>query len=151
MKTDAAFLASLANSESAVLSMGKWLRGLGADVLMRPTVARPEYKSRMAYVDAGDLEIRLRVEVKHRDIEFTSAADYPYPTVLVDEARKAEQHSTLTLWGYLIVSRSRTHFCFISATTKKHWTVVKLYDRFDGAVVEFMEVDPALCAWGRIG
>lgn len=145
MKTDAQFVDSLMQSASCVSAVAAWMLRNNCDVLIRPTVVRPDFDSRNEYADGGDIEIRQRVEVKQRSIDFTSADDYPYPTVIVDEKYKVDRIARGKLWGYLIVNKSGTHVCCIKPDSKSAWVVESKYDKKDGQQREFYVCPKRLC------
>lgn len=150
MKSDSQFITALQQSDLDVRIVASWLAKLGGEVLIRPTLVRPTADDRFAFADAGDLEIRQRVEVKGRNITFTCSEDYPYGTVIVDEARKIDKWKPLSLWGYVVLNASKTHYCCIPATTRKQWARIKRFDVKDQAEIEFYEVAKSLCWWGVV-
>lgn len=85
MRTHEQFLAELGMSGEAVARVAAWYLKQGLPVTVRPTFYAPTYDQRAQYADDGDLEILLKIEVKHRmSVEFTGKADYPYPTAIID-------------------------------------------------------------------
>jgi hypothetical protein len=131
MKSDEHFISALQGSSKFVSAVASWLAKYDCDVMIRPTLVRPSFELRNDYADAGDIEIRQRVEVKHRSIKFTSATDYPYETVIVDEKFKIDRISRGRLWGYVIVNSECTHACIVKPETWGYWTVQSMYDRKD--------------------
>lgn len=145
MKSDACFVGALEQSKSCVAAVAAWMAKHNCDVLIRPTVVRPDFESRNDYADHGDIEIRQRVEVKHRSIDFTSVDDYPYPTVIVDEKYKVDRIPRSKLWGYLIVNRQGTHVCCVKPDTQAQWLVESKHDNKDGQRREFYVCPKGLC------
>jgi len=150
MKTDSQFIAALSESQAHVAGVAAWLQGVGCDVLIRPTLIRPDFESRNEYIDGGDIEIRQRIEVKHRSIEFTSREDYPYPTVIVDEQFKIDRIPRARLWGYVILNESGTHACCIRSATKEQWSTVRRFDRKDGQERAFYVCPKDACSFCKI-
>lgn len=151
MKSDAEFLHALQGSQAHVSAVAGWLATKNFDVLIRPTTVRPDFDSRNDYADCGDIELRQRVEVKQRDLDFTCVQDFPYPTVIVDEKFKVDRIPKPHLWGYLIMNRALTHLCCIRSGTRPQWTVENKYDHKDGQTREFYVCRKELCAFYRMG
>ena len=150
MKTDDQFVGALKKSESCVSAVATWMRKNNCDVMIHPTLIRPDFESRNKFADSGDIEIRQRVEVKQRGIDFTSAEDYPYQTVIVDEKFKIERIQGGTLWGYMVVNKSGTHVCCIKPDSKSEWTVESKYDRKDGQQRQFYVCPKRLCLFCKL-
>lgn len=151
MKSDQSFIRSLLESQGAASSVASWLQGCGFDVMMRPASVRPSFEERVDYADSGDLEVRMRIEVKHRGIHFTCADDYPYDTVIVDECFKVERIDKNRLWGYVIINAAGTHACRIPAAAVFGGTVVKMFDKKDGQDREFVVCPKAKCRFYKMG
>lgn len=151
MKTDAQFIAALSASDQCVSAVAAWLARHKRDVLVRPLIIRPSFDSRMEYLDEGDIEIRMRVEVKHRDMDFTCAADFPYRTVIVGEKHKVERIPLGRWWGYVHVNRAMTHACIIFPHTAKYWITTTKYDRKDRGTLTFLECPTERTWFVKIG
>ena len=123
------FFNDLKSSQASVAAVASWMAEHDCNVVIKPTLVAPSKDLRHEYIDSGDIEIRQRVEVKHRSIAFTSAEDYPYPTIIVDEAYKVDRIPRGQLWGYIIVNKACTHVCCLLADTKGHWTMQVKHDR----------------------
>ena len=118
----------------------------------------PNYDDRMAYRDDGDLFTRIkgkrvRIEVKARgNIEFTCAADYPYPTIMVCAAHSWEMADPKP-WLYVILNRSRTVAAYIRGDTQPEWWVEtkqdKRYINYSQRFY-FAKLD-CICKWVRLG
>jgi hypothetical protein len=150
LKTDAEFVAALEESQQWVAEVARWMERKGYDVQVKPQRVRPSFESRHDFADEGDIEVRQRVEVKAREVDFTGPDDYPYPTVIVDEQYKVDRRPMRLLFGYVILNRSRTHACLIPARTRRHWSVVTLNDRKDRERRSFYVVAVGLCAFVRL-
>lgn len=116
------------------------------DVVIKPTLEAPSTELRHEYIDSGDIEIRQRVEVKHRSIGFTCAKDYPFPTIIVDEVHKVDRIPKGQLWGYVIVNEAGTHVCCLRANTQGRWTIQRKHDKKQGAERAFY-VCPVKIGW----
>jgi len=68
----------LDKSESAVWDVAKWLHGRGHSVEINCGAKAPDSSQWKKYVDNGDLEIALKVEVKHLSADFIGKHDWPF-------------------------------------------------------------------------
>lgn len=140
MKDDVAFIKDWHNSYAAVWQVGRKLAELGLPVSLPVSKLRPTSEERRQYMDSGDLEVTMRVEVKHRDISFTCADDYPYPTLYVDEEYKLPAQRRVSLLGYAIVNKEGTHCAFIGRASQKYWQVENRNDKAQQRVCAFVTV-----------
>ena len=128
------FKDTLLRSRAAVNLFAAHLFKRGYPVELPDERVAPDYESRMAYRDDGDLFTRIaghrvRIEVKAREnIEFTSADDYPYPTIMVCAAHSWEM-SDPKPWLYVIINRSRTVAAYIRGSTQPEWWVEERQDK----------------------
>jgi hypothetical protein len=138
----------LDKSQVAVKLVSDWLNKNGYHSEIMPFEKAPSYAERMNYVDDGDIKTtaegnEYRVEVKGVSVPFTSVASYPtygrsVPSIIVDEAYKANKHHELPLWAYAIVNKQKTGLFWIPKTTAEHWFVEELPDRHVKQNREFM-------------
>jgi len=131
VKTDEEFISALKKSDESVKRVAEWLARLQCEVMIRPTVIRPETKDRFDYIDDGDIEIRQRVEVKNRSFSFTSANDYPFETVIIDSKRNIDRIPRRQLWGHIILDEKLTHAAVVKTETRKHWDLLEVYNNKD--------------------
>jgi len=124
-----AFSQRLKNSLLPVQLVATWLQQKLALVKINPTQLSPDTESRYEYTDEGDIEIRLRVEVKQSSLPFTSAEDYKYDMIMVDEAYKINKVPKLQLWGYVILNKQQTHCVLVKAETRYLWESEEKKDR----------------------
>jgi len=125
--TDPTFVRDLLDSQEAVWLVARWLSRRGNNVTVRAIHVRPTVETLAEYGDAGDLEIVNRIEVKHRRLPFTSAADYPYRTVTVDVAH-AWDRAHPKPFAYVILNQSRTVAALVLRTTARQWERVTKHD-----------------------
>ena len=103
-------------------------------------VAVPEYRIRPScgerggYRDSGDLRVRWkhghdkkRYEVKHRDINFTSLDDYPFPTVFVDEVANLNDKNPRPD-GYFVCNAQLDAALFVDVRRLERLDTVTRYD-----------------------
>lgn len=151
MKTDQQFLRALENSRACVNAVAQWLVDLGYDVAVKPSPVRPDASVRHEYADSGDLELRMRVEVKHRSVPFTDRDSYPFQTVIVDETYKVDRLDRRSLYAYVIVNEARTHAAVIKADTISQWTIMSTYDSKEGESRRFYVCDVSLAQFYNMG
>jgi hypothetical protein len=82
----------------------------------------------MQFMDSGDLCVQAIIQVKRRKLHFTSAEDYPYPTVYLDEDYKVKRVISKCL-GWAVVNASMTHLAFIKSSSFHLWTTEIRYDK----------------------
>ena len=141
MKTHDQFIADLQSSRQIVNDLALAAQEQGFEMLIKPSSTAPDKASRMQHVDKGDAVLIGHVELKHRpDLSFTCRADYPYPTVMVDERYKV----TDPVLQYIIVNGPRTHAAVVYGWTRKHWVIESKYDRKAGRQAEFWCCPPQL-------
>jgi hypothetical protein len=116
------FRVEVDRSWEAVQAIAWHYRRLGYAVAIPEPRLRPSFDERAGYGDDFDIAVgeRWRFEVKWRGIDFTSKADFPYPTAFVDRAAKAAKTVHL-LAGYLTVNKQLTHAALIPAHTRSRW------------------------------
>lgn len=138
-RTDPTFVQDLMDSQAAVDVVATYLRGRGYDVNVPELVVRPDASQRAQYSDGGDIQITQRVEVKHRKmLDFTSAASFPYPTIIVD-VKHSYDRAAPKPYAYLILNRSMTTAFKVYGRTRPQWIVTRKLDRHAGREREFYE------------
>lgn len=128
MKSDENFLNDLESSRRAVNEFAEKLRQKGFEVWLPPQRTRPDAAQREEYADAGDMMVPVRVEHKVRNLHFHSREDYPYPTVIVDEAYKVESKESDPVFLYVIENAERTAAAVVYGWTRRHWQIEEVYD-----------------------
>ncbi len=128
LKSETEFIRDINESAKYVDACVAWLTGRGLKAKAMPLVVRPDVSVKNDFLDNGDIEITKRIEVKHRSINFTSADDYPYDTVIVDELYKVDRSDSGDLDKYMIVNNKCTHICIVDSCTKNSWTTETHYD-----------------------
>lgn len=152
MKTDDEFKDALAKSHESVALVLTFLLGKGGHVEVKPSTVRPDFESRMEYMDDGDIEIRQRIEVKHKkSLDFTCWKDYPYDTVIVDEQYKVDKLKPLDLWGYVMLNKASTHVVVAFGNTMNLWGLLKVWDKPDKQYRTYYVCRKNLCYFCKIG
>jgi hypothetical protein len=128
-KFDPDFEEDLEKSKEAMLLVMAWLSFEGQTVVAPPVQCRPDIKSRAAFADKGDLFVLKGLEVKRRKLMFTSAEDFPYPTVFIDVAKNFDAKVPKP-YLYLILSDDMTHAIEVDVKhTRDKWTTTIKFDR----------------------
>ena len=78
------------------------------------------------FVSTGD-KMPIILEVKSRDLEFTSVSDYPYDSIFVDTKSSWEKKSVKPR-AIVIVSQKTGASIVVSSKTKEFWEEVKAHD-----------------------
>jgi hypothetical protein len=126
---DPTFVADLQESERARLKVAAWLRSKGRRVEVPPLRVRPCADQRADFADHGDLFVdaqRQRVEVRWRNLDFTSAADFPFPTVLLGATYRWDDVEPKPV-ALVLTNRTMSHCLIVPATTRARWRVVRLW------------------------
>jgi hypothetical protein len=124
-------------------------------VQINPLIVRPNRDEREGYGDDFDLRIfKLgdndwkRYEVKGKGkIDFSSADDFPYSTVLLDRTNKTDK---CLVDGFFIVSKDKRHAAYVPMSTRDHWREVTKYDGDKGYEVRLYECPKELASFIRI-
>jgi hypothetical protein len=144
MKNDEEFLRDLAKSRSDVDHFAERLKARGVDVVVLSAETRPDASMRRQYADRGDMTVTLRVEHKVRQLDFTNRTNFPYETVIVDEAYKVREKSHIPLGMYVLENRNRTHAAVVYGWTQGQWEIETIYDRHQGRTCENYVVHKSL-------
>lgn len=79
--------------------------------------------------DQGDLFVNGdRVEVKHKDVAFTDAADFPFNDVLLGEVNSFDRADPKPV-SYILVNRDLTHCLIVLCKDSQTWTTRTVRDR----------------------
>lgn len=132
------FIKSLQESRLCAWIVSEYLLKKGFDVRIIPATTTPNEEERFDHVDTGDIEIRLRAEVKHwPNIDFTSIDTVPYDKIIVDETYKIKKYGAATLYGYFILNASKTACLFIPGRTRSSWIEEEAHDKVEGGTRNF--------------
>lgn len=127
VKGEREFVRDFQQSHGPVFDVALWLRREGYDVRIAVPELRPTAAVRWQFSDSGDIECIQRVEVKCRNLAFTSAADCPFSSIFVDEVYKVDERLRRVL-AYAIVNQPRTHVAVIRTATRPQWGVQVGFD-----------------------
>ena len=131
MINDEDFIARLLESREQFNRFALKQAEVGVEILTPPLKISPTHEDRYKHIDKADGLALIWVEHKVRNLEFTCRDDYPFKTVIVDEAYKIDgkQHPACI---YVIQNRSLTHAAVVYGWTKCHWHVEEIFDRSAG-------------------
>jgi len=144
------FTRRFAESHKAVEKVAEFLaRERKLHVTIPSTELAPNISKSPDYIDKGDIICHTAngkeyiIEVKGTKTEFTSAKDYPYKTVIINEVVKAHR---IPAFAYFVVNKDRTHAFVVKTDTMEHWTIrhIKDSERGDSEDVYFCEM-----GWGE--
>lgn len=126
----ATFPERLEKSFPAVFRVAVWLRHQGFEVGIPVPRIRPDVSQRMEYMDDGDINCVVKIEVKQSPFEFTCEDDYPKSNILIGDTYKVDRNFWNTA-AYAIVSASRTHVAWVSYLTADFWRKLDINDNCD--------------------
>jgi hypothetical protein len=129
VKDNNGFLRDLSASRMAVNEFAARLRDKGWQIWLPPEFVRPDAAVRHDYSDQGDIMVQGRVEHKVRtNLHFTCREDYPYDTVIVDEAYKEDAKASDPVLAYIIENSSRTHAAVVYGWKRHLWQIERRRD-----------------------
>lgn len=138
MKPDTEFAELFYRAREVQFAMANNLQARGHCVRLMTNALTPNRERRFEYTDEGDLELRMRVEVKHwPTIDFHSLDDVPYANIIVDTAHSLELPREMPVYGYTIVNASMTGYLLIPAWTRGAWFKERRHDRRENKDREF--------------
>lgn len=144
-QTDPTFIDDLEQSKNTVWIVARWLSDRGNYISIPPTAVRPSAKQRLDYSDNGDLFIMRRkrrawdrVEVKSRNLVFSSAADFPFKTIIVDVTHSYDNAKIKPLM-YVLTNSAHTYCAIVKCTTFPQWKITRRYDGHAGRERSFYE------------
>ena len=128
MISDATFYGRLADSHAAANAAAVWLKSIGIPARIMPIEVRPHVSQRYEYGDSGDIEITQIVESKRRTFTFSGREDYPFKSILIDEAWKIDAKPP-NVFCYVITSADLKTAAVVPYSTRKEWWTEECYDR----------------------
>lgn len=150
MANDDLFFSEARRGHEHALKVGARLLAAGLFVQVNPLTFRSDVSRRHDYKDeidvfampaAGSLPVPL--EVKSRNLKFTSRDDYRYPTVFVD-TRSGWDRKAVKPKAVVVVSQQTGAALVVPAKTQKDWHVVAKHDHVRGINDEWYECPLAL-------
>lgn len=123
------FRSAVPKSWKAVWRVAEHYQLRGYSVTLPGYQMRDRFEEREGFGDDADLLVgdRWRFEIKWREVDFTCADDFPYPSVLVDRVEKADKVKD-TVSAYISVNKAMTHVAIIDPATREKWGARKRFD-----------------------
>jgi len=81
----------------------------------------PSHEKWKKYTDPCDIKADMRLEHKCRNLEFTGREDFPYDTVLVNEAYKIASHEHWPALMHILVNRKGDCAAVVYGYTQQYW------------------------------
>jgi hypothetical protein len=127
------FLNHLDGSAGGVWAVAQWLASRGHAVRVNPNTRAPHRADWREHVDAGDLEISLRIEVKHLRYHFTCAEDWPFGNFFIVCAKHQWDKARPRPYAYVSLNPEGTHAAIVRGDTFRDWKVEFRRDhRYEG-------------------
>lgn len=141
------FVSQLREGHEFAELVAERLRGRGIAARVTPMEIRSDIDDRHRFADEHDLTVGrhrdIRIDVKSRNLAFTDAADYPYPTALVDTVSGWEA-KTYKPAAIVLVSQITRAMVVVPRSTEGSWTIRRRSDRVRRIDDRFLEVSTAL-------
>jgi len=105
----------------------------GFGVRVKPMATRPDVSVRREYRDHRDLIVECssgqlaEIEVKSRDLAFSSCEDFPYQDLFVDVKSTIDEKGPPL--AFVCVSQKTLGMIVIPGSSKEHWTTRTAFDR----------------------
>ena len=115
------FLARLDASQPAVKLVAEWLSSRGVETIIKPSSRAPTHAEWRNHSDKGDLRSTVVVEVKHLSCKFTSAADWPFPDIIVCGAHSWDRANPKP-WRFFYINPPKTHALIVSGLHSDRWS-----------------------------
>lgn len=130
--THPAFLRSLKKSQDAVWQVARYLNDKGYPVRLPKVELSPTRSESEEYSDHGDIEMGVRIEVKHLSCHFTCAKDWPFPEscgFMVCSTSSYDKADPKP-WRYYYLNKARTHAAVLLPKDtfqfwRREWRVVR--------------------------
>jgi len=122
------------NSREAVFKVAQYIwREKCLTVTIPAMELAPNVSNALNYIDQGDIICHVPngkdyvIEVKGNTHDFTSAEDYKYKRIIINEVGKAHR---INAFAYFVVNRNLTHACIVKSDTMDQWEVDDVYDKY---------------------
>lgn len=143
---DSAFPKDLKDSAETVNMAADKIRAAGVKVDVPEIIVRPDILEWRGYSDGGDMwaihptGYNERLEVKKRNLKFTSAADFPYETIIVDISRTFEDalEGGNTPFAYFFSNQDHSAWVAVLGASHPLWKKTAMWDRKKHRKREFL-------------
>lgn len=137
------FVAQLRTGYQFAEYVARRMREREIAVRVTPMEIRDDIEDRHRFADEHDLTVgrhrKIRIDVKSRNLAFTSRADYPYPTALVDTL-PGWRAKTFKPAAIVLVSQITRAMVVVPRSTEARWTVRRRTDHVRSIDDRFLEV-----------
>ena len=129
-RTDAQFLGALRGSHASQWAVARWIWDRGNnEVIVSARRERPTAEERGDYADRDLFVNGYGIEVKQRpELDFKDAADFPYPTVIIDEKRKFDGMDPPPSMYVCVNNNLTCALAFDVRRTRARWDARELWD-----------------------
>jgi len=110
------------------MRVADWFVRKGYTVRIPAMRIAPSHDEWEDFADDGDLMVERRIEVKHRDVDFTDAGTFPFPDVIVC-AKHAWDRADPKPYAIVSLNRAMTHAAIIKGASAAYWRVQTLEDK----------------------
>ena len=117
------FLKNLDESQAAVWKVARWLNSKGYSVTVNVAPRAPSREVWKKYSDQGDLEVAMRVEVKHLGSYFTCADDYPFQDGMILCPCRVYDNSIPKPYAFIYLNKPMTYAAIVLGSSHQHWFV----------------------------
>ena len=134
LETDEIFLRELKKGHNWQLWVGYLLLKEGFAVRVSSLATRPDHDSIDLYGDDGDVKVTFPgktvvLEVKSRNLYFTSIDDYPYQTAFVDRVNTWRRKADNKPVAICLVSQPTGAIVVVPTSSESSWLVETVRDR----------------------
>ena len=135
MRTHEEFAKVFVASHRAVFQVAEWFHHKwNMSIGIKAKKLAPSYEERHRFTDGGDFLFKRPnkdlweiAEVKHKNMEWTDEASFPYQTIFVSNVHSVDRGHNPHLW--VLVNKSITHAIIIPKSTKRFWIKEKVFNR----------------------
>ncbi len=144
----ARFTRHLTDSHDSVWKVAQWLFKRGHHVRVGQ-ISRPRKRDEWREnTDNGDIEISLRIEVKHLSTQFTGRDDWPFPDFIVCATGQWDR-AVPKPYAYVYISKDNLHLAVLKGDSSKLWTMDRRKDRrYEGVEQDFYLAPMERVWWG---
>lgn len=136
------FLKHLNESQRGVWLAAQWLNSKGYNVKINTSAKADKHENWKSYVDNGDLEISMRIEVKNLGCHFTNREDWPFGSDFIVCAKHAWDNATPKPFVFIYLNGKQTHIACLKPQHTNNWSVGTRKDsRYEAVEQEFYFAD----------
>lgn len=141
--TKGRFLSVLKTAHQAERAWVETQRDRGLAMAHGVKLVMPDHNPRKDFCPTPDAVAAVQLEIKVRSLAFTSPADFPYPTIFVDDLNGLSRAATPFAWIYLS-QKTGAWVWLCSLDRDESWTEQTQWDSMRGYNVPML-VAPSRC------